>query len=72
MWPASVAPRVGFLLDACQDGQLDAQELRLQFKTELNAVELHRFFVDADTDGSGTVSLAEYIDYAATLPAGAG
>mmetsp|Transcript_106277 Transcript_106277/g.307616 ORF Transcript_106277/g.307616 Transcript_106277/m.307616 type:complete len:107 (-) Transcript_106277:58-378(-) len=58
--------------DQNRDGQIDAQELRLQFRAELTPLELHRFFVDADADRSGTISLAEYIEYAATLSSGGG
>merc|ERR1712048_1524187 len=53
--------------DLNQDNQIDAQEVRTQFKGDLDPKELHQFFIDVDKDGSGTVTLQEYIDYAVTL-----
>ena len=47
--------------DLNKDNQIDAQEVRSQFK------ELHQFFIDVDQDLSGTISMQEYIDYAAAL-----
>lgn len=55
--------------DLNKDNQIDAQEVRAQFKGELDGKELHQFFVDVDRDLSGTISLEEYIDYAAALNA---
>eukprot|EP00747_Dinoflagellata_sp_TGD_P114151 gnl/TRDRNA2_/TRDRNA2_171874_c0_seq3.p1 gnl/TRDRNA2_/TRDRNA2_171874_c0~~gnl/TRDRNA2_/TRDRNA2_171874_c0_seq3.p1 ORF type:complete len:195 (+),score=32.87 gnl/TRDRNA2_/TRDRNA2_171874_c0_seq3:63-647(+) len=55
--------------DTNKDDQIDAQEVRSQFKGNLDPKELHQFFIDADKDGSGTVTLLEYIDYAVTLAA---
>lgn len=51
------------------DKQLDAQEVRLDFKGELAEQDMHAFFIDADTDMSGTVTMEEYITYAAALNA---
>ncbi|CAK9063335.1 Hypothetical protein SCF082_LOCUS32813 [Durusdinium trenchii] len=53
--------------DLNKDNQIDAQEVRAQFKGELDAKELHQFFLDVDKDLSGTISMDEYIDYAASL-----
>lgn len=53
--------------DLNKDNQIDAQEVRSQFKGELDAKELHQFFIDVDQDLSGTISMQEYIDYAAAL-----
>mmetsp|Transcript_15705 Transcript_15705/g.23914 ORF Transcript_15705/g.23914 Transcript_15705/m.23914 type:complete len:106 (-) Transcript_15705:143-460(-) len=54
--------------DLNKDDQIDVQEVRAQFKGDLDPKELHQFFIDCDKDNSGTVTLKEYIDYAATLP----
>mmetsp|Transcript_74947 Transcript_74947/g.139856 ORF Transcript_74947/g.139856 Transcript_74947/m.139856 type:complete len:102 (+) Transcript_74947:90-395(+) len=53
--------------DANSDGQIDAQEVRKQFKGDLDPKELHQFFIDVDKDSTGTVTMQEYIDYAVTL-----
>merc|ERR1719428_644338 len=53
--------------DLNKDNQIDAQEVRSQFKGDLDPKELHQFFIDVDKDSTGTVTLAEYIDYAVTL-----
>ena len=53
--------------DLNKDNQIDAQEVPSQFKGELDAKELHQFFIDVDQDLSGTISMHEYIDYAAAL-----
>ena len=53
--------------DLNKDNQIDAQEVRAQFKGELDAKELHQFFIDVDQDLSGTISMQEYINYAASL-----
>eukprot|EP00401_Gymnodinium_catenatum_P012298 CAMPEP_0117528760 /NCGR_PEP_ID=MMETSP0784-20121206/37483_1 /TAXON_ID=39447 /ORGANISM="" /LENGTH=104 /DNA_ID=CAMNT_0005325061 /DNA_START=70 /DNA_END=384 /DNA_ORIENTATION=- len=53
--------------DLNKDNKIDAQEVRSQFKGDLDPTELHQFFIDADKDSTGTVTLEEYIDYAATL-----
>eukprot|EP00928_Gymnodinium_smaydae_P078281 TRINITY_DN620_c0_g2_i2.p3 TRINITY_DN620_c0_g2~~TRINITY_DN620_c0_g2_i2.p3 ORF type:complete len:103 (-),score=38.81 TRINITY_DN620_c0_g2_i2:910-1218(-) len=53
--------------DLNKDNQIDAQEVRSQFKGDLDAKELHQFFSDVDKDGTGTLSLEEYVDYAITL-----
>mmetsp|Transcript_47554 Transcript_47554/g.111209 ORF Transcript_47554/g.111209 Transcript_47554/m.111209 type:complete len:112 (+) Transcript_47554:66-401(+) len=56
--------------DVNKDEQIDAQEVRAQFKGELDAKELHQFFIDVDQDLSGTISLQEYINYASALQGG--
>mmetsp|Transcript_76073 Transcript_76073/g.215116 ORF Transcript_76073/g.215116 Transcript_76073/m.215116 type:complete len:100 (-) Transcript_76073:211-510(-) len=53
--------------DQNRDEQIDAQEVRAQFKGDLDPKELHQFFLDTDKDNSGTVTMKEYIDYAVTL-----
>merc|ERR1712232_1192249 len=53
--------------DLNKDQQIDTQEVRSQFKGDLDPKELHQFFIDVDKDGSGTVTLEEYVSYAATL-----
>uniref|UniRef100_A0A7S2MHM8 EF-hand domain-containing protein n=2 Tax=Alexandrium andersonii TaxID=327968 RepID=A0A7S2MHM8_9DINO len=53
--------------DLNKDNQIDAQEVRSQFKGDLDPKELHQFFIDVDKDNTGTVTLQEYIDYAITL-----
>mmetsp|Transcript_3749 Transcript_3749/g.7270 ORF Transcript_3749/g.7270 Transcript_3749/m.7270 type:complete len:118 (+) Transcript_3749:3-356(+) len=53
--------------DVNKDNQIDAQEVRSQFKGDLDPRELHQFFIDVDKDQSGTLTLKEYVDYAATL-----
>mmetsp|Transcript_36652 Transcript_36652/g.80319 ORF Transcript_36652/g.80319 Transcript_36652/m.80319 type:complete len:113 (+) Transcript_36652:104-442(+) len=53
--------------DLNKDNQIDAQEVRSQFKGDLDPKELHQFFIDVDKDSTGTVTLKEYIDYAVTL-----
>merc|ERR1711918_49761 len=53
--------------DLNKDNQIDAQEVRSQFKGDLDPKELHQFFIDVDKDSTGTVTLKEYIDYAITL-----
>ncbi|CAE7227456.1 unnamed protein product [Symbiodinium natans] len=45
--------------DLNKDQQIDAQEVRTQFKGELDSKELHQFFIDVDQDLSGTISLQE-------------
>eukprot|EP00386_Alphamonas_edax_P010650 GDKI01034212.1.p1 GENE.GDKI01034212.1~~GDKI01034212.1.p1 ORF type:complete len:117 (+),score=35.35 GDKI01034212.1:2-352(+) len=49
------------------DGKIDAQEVRMNFKSELQPKELYKFFMDVDQDDSGTITMEEYIDYAITL-----
>mmetsp|Transcript_62887 Transcript_62887/g.149920 ORF Transcript_62887/g.149920 Transcript_62887/m.149920 type:complete len:103 (-) Transcript_62887:59-367(-) len=53
--------------DTNKDGQIDAQEVRTQFKGDLDPKELHQFFIDVDKDSTGTVTMQEYINYAVTL-----
>ncbi|CAE8674812.1 unnamed protein product [Polarella glacialis] len=56
--------------DLNKDDQIDPQEVRQQFKGDLDAQELHQFFIDVDKDLSGAISLGEYVDYAVTLNGG--
>eukprot|EP00930_Biecheleria_cincta_P097577 TRINITY_DN89282_c0_g1_i1.p3 TRINITY_DN89282_c0_g1~~TRINITY_DN89282_c0_g1_i1.p3 ORF type:complete len:113 (+),score=30.00 TRINITY_DN89282_c0_g1_i1:38-376(+) len=58
--------------DLNKDNLIDAQEVRAQFKGELDQKELHQFFLDVDKDLSGTITLEEYIDYAVNLMAAGG
>merc|ERR1712194_637445 len=53
--------------DLNNDQMLDVQEVRLDFKGELSDVDMYQFFVDADKDNTGTVTMKEYIDYATSL-----
>merc|ERR1712032_1563296 len=48
--------------DLNQDNMIDAQEVRLQFKGDLDPRELQQFFLDVDKDSTGTVTLQEYVD----------
>ena len=41
------------------EGEIDAQEARAQFKGDLDSRELHQFFIDIDKDNSRTVTLPE-------------
>ncbi|CAK0811894.1 unnamed protein product [Prorocentrum cordatum] len=54
-------------VDFNRDGVMDAQEVRAHFKGGIALDELYSFFVDCDKDNSGTISLQEYVDYAAML-----
>ena len=44
-------------------------EVRAHFtgKGGISNLELYQFFLDSDKDMSGTISLQEYVDYAAML-----
>merc|ERR1719217_510123 len=53
-------------LDTNKDELLDMQEMRMKFTSSLSPKELYVFFIDVDKDDSGTLTLKEYIDYAAT------
>eukprot|EP00933_Yihiella_yeosuensis_P069012 TRINITY_DN75113_c0_g1_i2.p1 TRINITY_DN75113_c0_g1~~TRINITY_DN75113_c0_g1_i2.p1 ORF type:complete len:107 (-),score=31.75 TRINITY_DN75113_c0_g1_i2:80-400(-) len=55
--------------DSNKDGEIDAQEVRAQFKGDLEVKELHQFFIDVDKDKSGTLTLEEYVTYATSLAA---
>mmetsp|Transcript_49646 Transcript_49646/g.98173 ORF Transcript_49646/g.98173 Transcript_49646/m.98173 type:complete len:114 (-) Transcript_49646:8-349(-) len=57
--------------DLNKDDQIDPQEVRMQFKGQLDPRELHQFFMDVDKDHTGTVTLQEYIDYATSVWAAA-
>uniref|UniRef100_A0A0G4HZG9 EF-hand domain-containing protein n=1 Tax=Chromera velia CCMP2878 TaxID=1169474 RepID=A0A0G4HZG9_9ALVE len=50
--------------DYNKDGFVDAQEVRQGFQHELSDEDLYEFFLDADVDLSGTVSMEEYLDHA--------
>merc|ERR1719159_1280027 len=54
-------------VDFNKDEVMDAQEVRAHFKGGISAVELYQFFMDSDKDQSGSISLQEYVDYAALL-----
>eukprot|EP00923_Selenidium_pygospionis_P006756 GHVN01011596.1.p1 GENE.GHVN01011596.1~~GHVN01011596.1.p1 ORF type:complete len:110 (-),score=14.54 GHVN01011596.1:157-486(-) len=54
--------------DSNGDNEVDAEELRNAFVNEnVNPNQLYQFFKEVDLDDSGTVSMAEYINYAITL-----
>jgi len=53
--------------DLNSDGQIDAHEIRSSFKNDIQPKELYKFFDDVDTDKTGTVTLDEYLKYAATM-----
>eukprot|EP01066_Platyproteum_vivax_P000733 Platyproteum_vivax@DN10811_c1_g1_i1.p2 len=54
--------------DLNHDGELDAEELRQAFFGEgVGQNQLVKFFDDVDLDDSGTVTMAEYIEYASAL-----
>eukprot|EP00922_Rhytidocystis_sp_ex-Travisia-forbesii_P034258 GHVS01050880.1.p1 GENE.GHVS01050880.1~~GHVS01050880.1.p1 ORF type:complete len:179 (+),score=45.39 GHVS01050880.1:424-960(+) len=51
--------------DLNRDGLIDAHELRAAFQQDkVEAEELYQFFMDVDTDSSGTVTEMEYLEYA--------
>mmetsp|Transcript_104989 Transcript_104989/g.208723 ORF Transcript_104989/g.208723 Transcript_104989/m.208723 type:complete len:118 (+) Transcript_104989:71-424(+) len=56
-------------VDFNYDNVMDAQEVRAHFtgKGGISNLELYQFFLDSDKDMSGTISLQEYVDYAAML-----
>mmetsp|Transcript_49065 Transcript_49065/g.114070 ORF Transcript_49065/g.114070 Transcript_49065/m.114070 type:complete len:113 (-) Transcript_49065:44-382(-) len=54
-------------VDFNTDDAMDAQEVRAHFKGGIGNVELYQFFLDSDLDRSGTISLQEYVNYAAML-----
>merc|ERR1719218_205112 len=54
-------------VDFNKDDVMDAQEVRAHFKGGISNVELYQFFMDSDKDQSGSISLQEYVDYAAML-----
>mmetsp|Transcript_16204 Transcript_16204/g.37278 ORF Transcript_16204/g.37278 Transcript_16204/m.37278 type:complete len:143 (+) Transcript_16204:110-538(+) len=54
-------------VDFDKNDEMDAQEVRAHFKTGISTMELYQFFLDSDKDASGTISLQEYVDYAAML-----
>ena len=43
---------------------VDVQEVRSHFKNEVSEEELAQFWVDVDSDNSGTLTWAEYREYA--------
>jgi Ca2+-binding EF-hand superfamily protein len=53
--------------DKNQDDLVDPQEVRHGFGGKLSEAELFEFYRDADVDMSGSVDLAEYVVYAATM-----
>eukprot|EP00928_Gymnodinium_smaydae_P049761 TRINITY_DN33412_c0_g1_i1.p2 TRINITY_DN33412_c0_g1~~TRINITY_DN33412_c0_g1_i1.p2 ORF type:complete len:111 (-),score=29.49 TRINITY_DN33412_c0_g1_i1:213-545(-) len=54
-------------VDFNKDEVMDGQEVRAHFKGTITHAELFQFFLDSDKDKSGTISLQEYVDYAAAL-----
>eukprot|EP00922_Rhytidocystis_sp_ex-Travisia-forbesii_P043464 GHVS01064808.1.p1 GENE.GHVS01064808.1~~GHVS01064808.1.p1 ORF type:complete len:183 (+),score=29.35 GHVS01064808.1:720-1268(+) len=51
--------------DLNHDGLIDAFELRAAFEQDkVEPEELYQFFMDVDTDSSGTVTEIEYMEYA--------
>eukprot|EP00922_Rhytidocystis_sp_ex-Travisia-forbesii_P057957 GHVS01085752.1.p1 GENE.GHVS01085752.1~~GHVS01085752.1.p1 ORF type:complete len:258 (+),score=88.66 GHVS01085752.1:219-992(+) len=51
--------------DLNRDGLIDAHELRAAFQQDkVEPEELYQFFMDVDTDSSGTVTEMEYLEYA--------
>merc|ERR1712232_243538 len=56
-------------VDFNNDDVMDAQEVRAHFgaKGGIANLELYQFFLDSDKDMSGSISLQEYVDYAALL-----
>eukprot|EP00922_Rhytidocystis_sp_ex-Travisia-forbesii_P043463 GHVS01064807.1.p1 GENE.GHVS01064807.1~~GHVS01064807.1.p1 ORF type:complete len:181 (+),score=36.94 GHVS01064807.1:376-918(+) len=51
--------------DLNHDGLIDAFELRAAFQQDkVEPEELYQFFMDVDTDSSGTVTEIEYMEYA--------
>eukprot|EP00929_Paragymnodinium_shiwhaense_P107869 TRINITY_DN74216_c0_g1_i1.p1 TRINITY_DN74216_c0_g1~~TRINITY_DN74216_c0_g1_i1.p1 ORF type:complete len:113 (-),score=39.41 TRINITY_DN74216_c0_g1_i1:156-494(-) len=54
-------------VDFNKDDVMDAQEVRAHFKGGISDIELYQFFLDSDKDKSGSISLQEYVDYAAML-----
>jgi len=53
--------------DLDSNGNIDPQEIRAQFKGDLDNEELFTFITDVDTDHDGLVKLQEYINYASQL-----
>mmetsp|Transcript_22625 Transcript_22625/g.41674 ORF Transcript_22625/g.41674 Transcript_22625/m.41674 type:complete len:142 (+) Transcript_22625:84-509(+) len=54
-------------VDFDQNDEMDAQEVRAHFRDGISTIELYQFFLDSDKDASGTISLQEYVNYAAML-----
>lgn len=54
-------------VDFNKDDVMDAQEVRAHFKGGISNSELYQFFQDSDKDKSGTITLQEYVNYAAML-----
>jgi hypothetical protein len=50
--------------DVNNDGQIDAHEIRSIFEGSLGPSDIFDFMAPTDTDGSGTISLDEYLVYA--------
>ena len=51
------------IYDSNEDDVIDVSDLRSKFKEQIDPEMLFQFFVDADTNQSGTISFAEYADY---------
>merc|ERR1719261_1115245 len=54
-------------VDFNRDAVMDGQEVRAHFKGGISNVELYQFFMDSDKDQTGSISLQEYVNYAAML-----
>mmetsp|Transcript_5411 Transcript_5411/g.7633 ORF Transcript_5411/g.7633 Transcript_5411/m.7633 type:complete len:129 (+) Transcript_5411:170-556(+) len=54
-------------VDFNKDDVMDAQEVRAHFKDGITDLELYQFFLDSDKDATGSITLQEYVDYAALL-----
>merc|ERR1719183_1050680 len=54
-------------VDFNKDDIMDAQEVRAHFKGGISNLELNQFFIDSDKDMTGSITLQEYVSYAALL-----
>ena len=58
-WHSASCFKQDFIDFYINKGEIDAQEVRAQFKGDLDPWELHQFFIDVDKDNSRTVTLPE-------------
>jgi len=54
-------------VDFNDDAVMDAQEIRAHFQRTISNLNFYQFFLDCDTDNSGSVSLQEYANYASMI-----